>query len=131
MIREIDIVTQLNELSSDVRLIPWSGWYFFTFRSYKMVYIPDDSNSMIRICIPFFDSIKRYNRDIFISAIEETNREVKYVKVIVLDNGKIALNYDHKLDMSNTSALILKHMLSSLFYAAEHLKRKILKKISI
>ena len=123
-----DIVAQLRGLTENLRSIPWSGWYCFNFRGYMMAYIPDDGSSILRFCIPHFGSMHDYNQDAIINAINETNREVKYVKVSTLQSGAIVLNYDHKLAGEENMKLLVIHILTALFHAAEHLKRKIFQK---
>ena len=123
------IVEQLKELAANVNYFPGIGWWHFGYGSYQMVYIPNkDSSNMIRICIPHFGDANQYNSEQLSIAINETNREVKYVKVFILGNGSISINYDHKYNGENDSHSILLHMLKTLCFAAEYLKNKLSEK---
>ena len=123
------IVEQLKELAANVNYFPGIGWWYFGYGSYQMVYIPNkDSSNMIRICIPHFGDANQYNSEQLSIAINETNREVKYVKVVTLGNGSISINYDHKYNGENDSYSILLHMLKTLCFAAEYLKNKLSEK---
>ena len=82
----------------------------------------------IRICIPHFGSIEDYDSEQLSIAINETNKEVRYVKVVTLGNGSIAINYDHKYDGLNDLRSILLHMLKTLCFSAEYLKSKLSEK---
>ena len=94
-----------------------------------MVYIPtNDTSDMLRLCIPHFDDANQYELELLVAAINETNREVKYVKVVILGNGSISINYDHKYDSENDLNSILLHMLKTLCFAAEYLKSKLSEK---
>ena len=94
-----------------------------------MVYIPaNDTSDTIRICIPHFDEANHYESESLAAAINETNREVKYVKVVQLGNGSISINYDHKYDGENDIHSMLLHMLKTLCFAAEYLKSKLSEK---
>ena len=94
-----------------------------------MVYIPNkDSSNTIRICIPHFGDANQYNSEQLSIAINETNREVKYVKVVILGNGSISINYDHKYDGENDIHSMLFHMLKTLCFAAEYLNNKLSEK---
>ena len=124
-----EIVEQLKELATNVKYFSGIGWWHFRYGSYQMVYIPNkDSSNMIRICIPHFGDANQYNSEQLSIAINETNREVKYVKVVILGNGSISINYDHKYDGENDLHSMLLHMLKTLCFAAEYLKSKLSEK---
>lgn len=123
------IVEQLKELATNVSYFSGIGWWYFKYESYQMVYIPiNDTSDMIRLCIPHFDDANQYESESLAKAINETNREVKYVKVVILGNGSISINYDHKYYGDNDSHSILLHMLKTLCFAAEYLKNKLSEK---
>ena len=124
-----EVINLLKELTSNVNYFPGIGWWHFKYGSYQMVYIPDNlSSNLIRICIPHFGSIEDYDSEQLSIAINETNKEVRYVKVVTLGNGSIAINYDHKYDGLNDLRSILLHMLKTLCFAAEYLKSKLSEK---
>lgn len=124
-----EIVEQLNELATNVKYFSGISWWHFKYGSYQMVYIPaNDTSDMIRICIPHFGDANQYNSEQLSIAINETNREVKYVKVVTLGNGSISINYDHKYDGENDLYSQLLHMLKTLCFAAEYLKSKLSEK---
>ena len=124
-----EIIEQLKVLANNVRYLGGVGWWYFKYRTYQMVYIPtDDSSNTIRICIPHFNDTSQYESKQLTIAINETNREVKYVKVVVLGNGSISINYDHKYDNENDLHLILCHILKTLCFAAEYLTNKLSEK---
>ena len=124
-----DAIEQLKLLATNVEYCAGIGLWYFNYCGYLMVYIPGyDSSNTIRICIPHFDSIRHYDSKILSIAINETNREVKYVKVVTLGNGSISINYDHKYDGLNDLRSMLLHMLKTLCFAAEYLKSKLSEK---
>ena len=124
-----EIVEQLNELATNVKYFSGISWWHFKYGSYQMVYIPaNDTSDMIRICIPHFGDANQYNSEQLSIAINETNRGVKYVKVVTLGNGSVSINYDHKYDGENDLHSMLLHMLKTLCFAAEYLKSKLSEK---
>ena len=124
-----DVITFLKELAANVNYSPCIGWWHFRYGGYQMVYIPNkDSSNTIRICIPHFGDANQYNSEQLSIAINETNREVKYVKVVTLGNGSISINYDHKYDGENDLHSMLLHMLKTLCFATEYLKSKLSEK---
>jgi len=124
-----EVITLLKELTSNVNYFPGIDWWYFKYGSYQMVYIPtNDTSDMLRLCIPHFDDANQYELESLVAAINETNREVKYVKVVILGNGSISINYDHKYDGENDLHSMLLHMLKTLCFAAEYLKSKLSEK---
>ena len=124
-----EVITFLKELATNVNYFPGIGWWHFKYGSYQMVYIPtNDTSDMLRLCIPHFDNANQYELESLVAAINETNREVKYVKVVTLGNGSISINYDHKYDGLNDLRSMLLHMLKTLCFAAEYLKSKLSEK---
>ena len=119
-----EVIKRLQELCSTVNNYAGTDWYCLTYGTHQMVYVPSKKSfNSIRICIPHFDRFEHYDSELINSAINETNREVKYIKVIVLGNGIISINYDHK--GKNEINSIIKHILKSLCFAAEYLKNKL------
>lgn len=124
-----ETIEQLKELATNVNYFSGIGWWHFKYEGYQMVYIPaNDTSDTIRICIPHFGEANHYELESLTAAINETNREVKYVKVITLGNGSISINYDHKYDGGNDLYSLLLHMLKTLCFAAEYLKSKLSEK---
>lgn len=124
-----EIIEQLKVLANNVSYLEGIGWWHFKYGTYRMVYIPtNDPSNTIRICIPHFDNTKQYESERLITTINETNRAVKYIKVVVLGNGSISINYDHKYDNENDLYLILYHILKTLCFAAEYLTNKLSEK---
>lgn len=78
---------------------------------------------MIRVSIPYVDNINAYPREVADAAVNETNREVKYIKVVVLNNGSISLNYDHKLNNEEKCSETVVHMITTLYAASEYLNK--------
>lgn len=129
MICQDKIIEQLRLLSTDVNCLSYVGWWHFRYDNFQMVYIPDNqSSNSIRICIPYFDCIEHYDSERISTAINETNKEVKYIKVVTLGNGSISINYDHKYAGENDLYSMLLHMLKTLCFAAEYLKSKLIEK---
>lgn len=124
-----EIIEELKVLANNVSYLEEIGWWHFKYRTYQMVYFPtNDSSNTIRICIPHFDEANHYESESLVAAINETNREVKYVKVVILGNGSISISYDHKYDGENDLHSMLLHMLKTLCFAAEYLKNKLSQK---
>jgi hypothetical protein len=126
-----EIIKGIKGLSNNVGYITSLDWWYFSYNKYQMVYIPDMGSDTIRICIPHFDKLEKYDFHLLISAINEINRKVKYVKIVVLKNGCISINYDHKYcGRNNNIDVILSHILPTLCFAANTLKAKLSRQTS-
>ena len=102
-----------------------NGWYHFIYRRQHYLYIPDEANKMIRISIPHVASGNDYSKETVGAVVNETNREVKFVKASVLNNGSISLDYDHKVESGMNVNTIVRHVVVTLFAASEYLLEKL------
>jgi len=119
-----DILDQIEKLCGSTTPL-LSGWHLFMYQHLCFVNIPDCRDGMIRISIPHIPEVGEYGGKRLEEVINETNREVKYIKVTILDNGSISLNYDHKICEGDKASEIVPHMIETLYKASGHLMRKL------
>ena len=93
---QTEITNQLRQVCDDVELLK-NGWYIFIYNGEHYIYMPDSKEALIRFSIPHLTLVDNDNEKRIATAINETNREVKFIKVMLLDNGSVSLNYDHKI----------------------------------
>lgn len=120
------ILEEIKRMCGEALMLD-NGWCHFVFRNIHYVYIPNDNNELIRITIPHIVNGADYKRETIEKVINETNREVKYVKAMLLSNGSISLDYDHKLCNEEKTDEIVEHMIMTLYASADYLKRKVKK----
>lgn len=118
------VVEEIKRVCGNVKMLN-NGWCHFVYRHLHYVNIPNDNNDMIRISIPHVANSASYTREVLDKAINETNREVKFIKAMVLNNGSISLNYDHRISSEDNVGETVSHMVLTLFAASEYLKRKL------
>ena len=121
------VIKEIKQQCGKVRVLN-HGWCHFVYRHLHYLYIPDDSNGMIRISIPHVVGSKEYKKEKVDAAINETNREVKFIKAMVLNNGSISLNYDHRISNGENVSEIVEHIIKTLYIASEYLLQKLGKK---
>ena len=108
------VIEEIKRLCGKVRVLN-NGWCHFVYRHLHYLYIPDESNGMIRISIPHVVNSKEYKKEEVDTAVNETNRKVKFIKAMVLNNGSISLNYDHRISNGeNASEIVDTHHQDSL-----------------
>lgn len=119
------VIEEIKRRCGKVRVLS-NGWCHFVYRHLHYLYIPDDSNWMIRISIPHVVNSKDYKKEEVDAAVNETNREVKFIKAMLLNNGSVSLNYDHRLSNDENVGEIVVYMVQALFVAAEYLDNKLI-----
>lgn len=115
-----DILNQVERLCGKTTLLE-NGWNHFVYHHLHYVNIPDCNNGMIRISIPHVCKDCEFCKERIETVINETNREVKYIKVVILKNGSISINYDHKICEGDKAGDIVPHMIKTLYSASEYL----------
>ena len=75
--------------------------------------------------IPHLTEIGDYKKEELERIINETNREVKYIKLLFLENGSVSMKYDYKIIGGMTAADIVKHMLETLCIASDYFMFKL------
>ena len=123
-VKNSDILNQVEKLCGSTTLLE-NGWHHFVYHHLHYVNIPDCNNGMIRISIPHVCKDSEYGKERIETVINETNREVKYIKVVILRNGSISINYDHKICEGERADDIVPHMIKTLYNASEYLMFKL------
>ena len=80
---------------------------------------------MIRFCVPHLVKANEYNADLLSDAINETNRNVKFIKAVKLDCGSVSLDYDHKTVSDESADTIVPHIINALDFASTYLLNKL------
>lgn len=118
------VIEEIKRQCGKVRVLN-NGWCHFVYHHLHYLNIPDNANEMIRISIPHVVNSKEYKKEEVDAAVNETNREVKFIKVMVLDNGSISLNYDHRISNNENVSEIVEHIIKTLYIASEYLVLKL------
>ncbi len=113
-----DIVEQLERMCGRVVSLK-NGWNSFVYHHQKFVNIPDPHRNTIKFAIPFLTKIGNYKKEILEQAINETNRDVMFVKLIFQKNGNVTMRYDYKLFGNAVASDIVPHMIETLYKASE------------
>lgn len=120
----MDIVEEIKQICGNAAGLN-NGWYHFVYKRRHFVFIPDEKNKMIRISMPYVAKGSDYNGEMIKSTVNEINMEMKYVKAMVLENGNISLNYDHRISDNLSPDDIVRHIIQTLYVASEYLTKKL------
>jgi hypothetical protein len=118
-----EITDEIRQLCNGAELLPLQGVHF-VYNDKHMMYLPESDGKAIRICIPHLANSNDYKEKDMTILVNETNREVKFIKVFILRNGSISLNYDHQLMEGERVKDIIVSMIRSLNFASDYLLRK-------
>ena len=88
-------------------------------------YMTGRSEGMIRFCIPHLIIANEYDKEQLTDAINNTNKNVKFIKAVKLDCGSVSLDYDHKIADKESAKDIVPHIIKALDFAARYLMEKI------
>lgn len=80
---------------------------------------------MICFCVPHVVKAEDYNIAQFSEAINEMNRNVKFIKAMKLDCGSVPLGYDHKTTSDELAEIIVPHIINALDFASIYLLDKL------
>lgn len=110
--------------AESVECFPPMGCYFVYNQRHYLCMKPD-KHGMLRFCIPHLVKASVYKPEQINEAINLTNRNVRFVKAMLLSHGSVSLNYDHKIAKGESAAIIVPHIIQSLDFAAEYLFGKL------
>lgn len=124
--KQEEIVNEIRQMCSQTILMPSLGWHF-KYNGQVYFYVVGKDESMIRFCIPFVAGLPLYDKELLKDAVNETNRNVKFIKALLSekDDAKVSLDYDHKITDLESAKDIVPHIIKSLDFAVRFLKRTV------
>ncbi|MCD8297949.1 MAG: hypothetical protein LUC88_10290 [Prevotella sp.] len=126
MIQE-EIINEIRKKCGNADLLTSVGWHF-VYNGRHYFYISDKSDdNVLRFCVPHLIKASDYDSGLLAGAINETNRNVKFIKVMVLECGSVSIDYDYKLTSCKSAGAIVPHIINSLDFAANYFINKLKK----
>ena len=122
--KQEEIVNEIRRLCGQTILMPSLGWHF-KYNGQVYFYVVGKDESMVRFCIPFVARLPLYDEELLKEAVNETNRNVKFIKALLSekDETKVSLDYDHKITDLESAKDIVPHIIKSLDFAVGFLER--------
>ena len=122
--KQEEIVNEIRQMCGQTILMPSLGWHF-KYNRQVYFYVVGKDESMIRFCIPFVAGLSLYDKELLKEAVNETNRNVKFIKALLSekDDAKVSLDYDHKIIDLESAKDIVPHIIKSLDFAVRFLER--------
>ena len=124
--KQEEIVNEIRQMCGQTLLLPSLGWHF-KFSGQVFFYVVGKDESMIRFCIPFVAGLPLHDKELLKKAVNETNRNVKFIKALLSekDNAKVSLDYDHKITDIESAKDIVPHIIKSLDFAVRYLEERV------
>ena len=122
--KQEEIVNEIRQMCGQTIRMPSLGWHF-KYNGQVYFYVVGKDESMIRFCIPFVAGLPLYDKELLKDAVNETNRNVKFIKALLSekDDAKVSLDYDHKITDLESAKDIVPHIIKSLDFAVRFLER--------
>ena len=122
--KQEEIVNEIRQMCGQTILMPSLGWHF-KYNGQVYFYVVGKEESMVRFCIPFVARLPLYDKELLKEAVNETNRNVKFIKALLSekDDAKVSLDYDHKISDLESAKDIVPHIIKSLDFAVGFLER--------
>ena len=122
--KQEEIVNEIRQMCGQTILMPSLGWHF-KYNGQVYFYVVGKDESMVRFCIPFVARLPLYDKELLKEAVNETNRNVKFIKALLSekDDAKVSLDYDHKITDLESAKDIVPHIIKSLDFAVGFLER--------
>ena len=127
--KQEEIVNEIRQMCGQTILMPSLGWHF-KYNGQVYFYVVGKDESMIRFCIPFVAGLPLYDKKLLKDAVNETNRNVKFIKVLLSekDDAKVSLDYDHKITDLEYAKDIVPHIIKTLDFAVGYFKERVREK---
>ena len=124
--KQEEIVNEIRRMCGQTIPTPSLGWHF-KYKEQVYIYVVGKDESMIRFCIPFVAGLSSQDKELLKEAVNETNRNVKFIKALLSkkDDAKVSLDYDHKITDKESAKDIVPHIIKALDFAARYLMEKI------
>ena len=123
--RQEEIVKEIRRMCGQTIQMPSLGWHF-KYNGQVYFYVVGKDESMIRFCIPFVAGLSLLGKELLKEAVDDTNRNVKFIKALVSERkeAKVSLDYDHKITENESAQNIVPHIITALGFAARYLVAK-------
>ena len=118
--KQEEIVNEIRKKCGSVELMPSMGWYF-SYNGRHFFYLIGKDDGMMRFCVPHLVKAEDYDMTLLAESINDTNRNVKFIKAVKLECGSVSLNYDHKMIENESARNIVPHIINALDFASSYL----------
>lgn len=124
MVMQSKLKEEIIKLCGQANEVPSVGWHFM-YNEHHYLCVPNRKHLLLRFSIPHLVKSEDYGHQLVLNAVNETNREVKFIKAVILKNGSVSISYDHKLTEGDIIEQLVPHIIKTLDFASNYIKSKI------
>lgn len=124
--KQDEIVYEIRRMCGNAKFMPSLGWHF-RYNGQVYFYVVGKDESMIRFCIPFVAGLSLQDKGLLNEAVNDANRNVKFIKALFSDRDeiKVSLDYDHKITEKESAKDIVPHIITALNFAVGYLGERV------
>ena len=124
---EKPIIQEIKRICGKMQSIQHVGC-LFKLGDIDCMYMDYKDPHLLKFTIPCLACIDSGNRQQVTNIINQLNREVKYVKTFLLDNGCVSLVYERRIMEGEETGHVVPHVIKTLDFAAGYVKQRIFSK---
>ena len=95
--------------------------YHFKINGIDCICLQTSQKDQLRFFVPNVANVPNSYINDYMILINQMNCELRYIKVLLLDKGCIALNYDYKLVKHANRKEIIAHIIQAISFAVGHI----------
>lgn len=118
------VIQEIKKICGDVQLIEHIGCLFNLYGTHCM-YMDNKDPCLLKIAIPSLTTVTEEKMMYVTNIINQVNREIKYVKSFLLDNGCVSVVYERKIIDGEKPEHVVEHVIKTLRFASEYVKQRI------
>lgn len=123
---EKKVICEIQKIFGAVELIENVGC-FFMLNGNQCIYMDNKDSRLLKFSIPCLMKVSVDTRLHVANVVNQANREIKYVKTLLLDNNCVSLVYERRID-KRFNEHIVSHITAALDFASKYIKQKIAEK---
>ena len=118
------VIYEIEQICGDVQLIEHIGCLFNLDGTHCM-YMENKDPFLLKFAIPSLTTVTEDKKMHVTNIINQVNREIKYVKSFLLDNGCVSVVYERKIIGGEKPVHVVEHVIKTLRFASKYYKQRI------
>ena len=118
------VINEIKKKCGNVEELSQIGWHF-VYNTRHYVYMQSKRKDELHFSMPHVFDYSEYEINKLTKVINDTNLNVKFVKVVLLKSGSVSLDYYHKLLQGEQISNIVPHIIDALDFASNYLENKL------
>lgn len=118
------IIEDIKTLCGKVIRLP-GDTYHFKVNGLDCLYMKTGRSNYLRFVAPCVSQAPVSQHNEYLSMLNQVNKEIRYIKALLLDNGSIAVNYDCRLVDEQSHREVVTHIIKTISFASGYITDRI------